>query len=306
MSYSYTFLICLLTVLFFHSIAKSDNFKHGYEFQDCAECPKMIVVRGDTFTMGAAKSEKGSLLFERPRYEVSVRKFAVGQYEITWEQFHNFIQETGYDFGNSCLNFSNFTLDETFGLNYLNPGFPQEANHPVVCVSWYASKAYVKWLSKKTGKTYRLLTEAEWEYAASAKLSTAFWWGNSISAQQANYNGEYPYNGGKIFSPDRVKNGINRKKTVAVDSFMPNPFGLYNVLGNAAEWVEDCWYKNYIDAPTDGSARLSEGAESCKRRVVRGGAWYHRPFQLRLRHRAWAKGNLNHYLVGFRVARDLK
>ena len=116
---------------------------------------------------------------------------------------------------------------------------------PVINVSWDDAKAYVGWLSRKTGKTYRLLSEAEREYVTRAGTTTPFWWGTSISTQQANYNGNYTYGTGAT--------GVSRRQTVLVDSFQPNPWGLYQVHGNVWEWTEDCWHDNYSGAPSDGS-----------------------------------------------------
>src|SRR5262249_7987984 len=141
---------------------------------------------------------------------------------------------------------------------------------PVINVSWDDTQQYVKWLSGKTGKTYRLLTGAEWEYVARAGTTTPFWWGSSISPSQANYAGDYTYAGGP--------KGEYRGKTVAVDSFAPNPWGLYNVHGNVWEWVQDCWNDSYDGAPTDGSVWATG---DCGRRVVRGGSWYGSPWALR-------------------------
>jgi len=140
--------------------------------------------------------------------------------------------------------------------------------------------------------TYRLLTEAEWEYAARAGTSTPFWWGSSITTIEANYDGNVYGSGLK---------GMYRGKTEPVDSFAANPWGLHNVHGNVFEWVQDCWNSDYKGAPTDGSAR---SAGDCRRRVLRGGSWYKSPQYLRAAYRIGiADGRLS--LVGFRVATTL-
>jgi formylglycine-generating enzyme required for sulfatase activity len=133
----------------------------------------------------------------------------------------------------------------------------------VINVSWNDAQAYVKWLSDKTEKDYRLLTEAEWEYAARAGTTTPFYFGRTISPDQANYNGEYTYDGGP--------KGVYREKTTPVGSFPANAFGLHDVHGNVLEWVEDCWHENYSGSPIDGAAWKSGG--DCDRRVLRGGSW---------------------------------
>ena len=132
----------------------------------------------------------------------------------------------------------------------------------MVCVNWNDAKAYVAWLSKTTGKTYRLLSEAEREYVARAGTTTPFWWGATISTSQANYDGNYTYAGGS--------KGEWRKATVAVDSFAANPWGLYNVHGNVWEWTEDCWNEKNAGNPGNGSARTNG---DCGCRVLRGGSW---------------------------------
>jgi formylglycine-generating enzyme required for sulfatase activity len=164
----------------------------------------------------------------------------------------------------------------------------------VINVSWDDAKAYVAWLSRKTGKAYRLLSEAEREYVTRAGTTTPFWWGASMSVTQANGDGRTPYAGGPI--------GEYRQKTVPVDSFQPNPWGLYQVHGNVYDWVEDCWHNNYAGAPTDGSAWVSG---DCSRRVLRGGSWGNVPRDLRsaIRFRDITADRLGS--VGFRVARAL-
>jgi formylglycine-generating enzyme required for sulfatase activity len=164
-------------------------------------------------------------------------------------------------------------------------------------VSWWEANAYVAWLSRKTKtkKTYRLLSEAEREYVTRAGTTTPFWWGPSISTSQANYNGNYTYYGAK---------GEYRQKTVPVDSFDPNPWGLYQVHGNVWEWTEDCWHDTYSGAPADGSAWTTG---DCTRGVLRGGSWEDDPTVLRAayRNRLWYTPDLRNRNGGFRVARTL-
>src|SRR5262249_43902843 len=142
---------------------------------------------------------------------------------------------------------------------------------PVINVSWDDAKSYVAWLSRKTGSAYRLLSDAEREYVTRAGTNTPFWWGASISTNQANYYSNYTYGGGS--------KGEYRQKTVPVDSFQPNGFGLYQVHGNVYDWVEDCSHASYEGdrsawLPSDGSAWAPEG---CKTRVLRGGSWTSQP-----------------------------
>jgi formylglycine-generating enzyme required for sulfatase activity len=169
------------------------------------------------------------------------------------------------------------------GLSWRNPGFAQNGSHPAVCISWDDANAYAEWLSRKTGKTYRLLSEAEREYVTRADTMTTFWWGSTISTSQANYNGL-------------------RNQTVPVESFQPNPWGLYQVHGNVWEWVEDCYNDSYVGAPTDGSAAT---AFDCSQRLHRGGSWYNDARWLRSAQRYSRTTNYRDYLLGFRVARTL-
>jgi formylglycine-generating enzyme required for sulfatase activity len=155
-------------------------------------------------------------------------------------------------------------------------------------------RAYVGWLSRKTGETYRLLSEAEREYVTRAGTTTPFWWGASISTQQANYNGNYTYG--------TEAKGVSRGQTVPVDSFQPNPWGLYQVHGNVWEWTEDCWHDNYSGAPSDGSAWTSGG---CSDRVLRGGGWCFYPWLLRAAFRLWNSTDSRDNVVGFRLGRTL-
>jgi formylglycine-generating enzyme required for sulfatase activity len=162
-------------------------------------------------------------------------------------------------------------------------------------VSWDDAKNYVAWLSRKTGKTYRLLSEAEREYVARAGTTTPFWWGASISPQQANYQSNYTYGGPK---------GEYRQHPLPVDSFLASPWGLYQVHGNVWEWTEDCYHNSYNGAPADGAAWT---VGDCSRRVGRGGSWNGFPWQLRAADRIGFAADFRHIVngVGFRVGRTL-
>jgi formylglycine-generating enzyme required for sulfatase activity len=220
--------------------------------QPCPWCPAMVVVPRGNFTMGSPVDEpmRGN---GETRVPVSIaRPFAVGKFAVTRGEFADFVKETDHSSPAdpfACLR----------GRDWRTPGFTQSDQDPVVCINWADAKAYVEWLSKKTGKNYRLLSEAEREYVTRAGTTTQFWWGNSISTAQANYD---PYG-------DRNE-GENRKKTMPVDSFKPNPWGLYNVHGNVWEWTADCWSDSNSGNPGNGAART---ARDCGLRVIRGGSW---------------------------------
>jgi formylglycine-generating enzyme required for sulfatase activity len=183
---------------------------------------------------------------------------------------------------------------EKSGWSYRNPGFTQGDDHPVACVNWNDAVAYTNWLTARTGKPYRLPSEAEWEYAARAGTTTAFWWGDSIGPDNANYDWSIAYGSGR--------RGTMLHGTMPVKSFNPNPWQLYQVHGNVSEWVEDCWNANYEGAPTDGSARLSG---TCGRRILRGGSWGYDPKEIRSAYREGVTQSYRNFNFGFRVARTL-
>jgi formylglycine-generating enzyme required for sulfatase activity len=164
----------------------------------------------------------------------------------------------------------------------------------VVNVSWDDAGTYAAWLSGKTGKSYRLLSEAEREYVTRAGTRTAFWWGAGISLKQSNYDGTFIYGNSST--------GEYRRRTLPVDSFQPNPWGLYQVHGNVWEWTQDCWHENYTGAPSDGSAWVSEG---CSYRMVRGGSWAAYPGDLRAAQRGRFAPDFRSNSHGFRLARAL-
>jgi len=256
-------------------------------FKDHALGPEMVIVPAAEFTMGSSPLEitalKNEFLSKRydcegPQRIVTFKTpFVVGRFAVTFDEW------------NACVAYG--------GCKRYRPGDQGwgRGKRPVISVSFDDVTAYVEWLSRKTGKTYRLLTEAEWEYAARAGTVTAFWWGDGISTAQANYNGNYTYRDGA--------NGEYRKKSVAVDAFEPNPWGLYNVHGNVWEWCEDTWHGTYDGAPTDGSAWLLGG--DARLRVVRGGSWSNHPRALRAAGRDGEPPDLRDDNAGFRVARTL-
>jgi formylglycine-generating enzyme required for sulfatase activity len=247
-------------------------------FRDCPECPDMVVVPAGSFTMGSPENELEREASESPQHKVTIlQPFAVGRFAVTRGEFAEFAKTIQPDLAKRCLSLQVLTpsqmgLIELTKDSFRDPGFPQEDNHPVVCVTWNDAHAYVDWLKKKTGKDYRLLSEAEREYVARATTTTTFWWGSTFSTKQANY-----------FDDNVNISDSNAKReeltgTIRVDGFESNPWGLYNVHGNVMEWVEDCWHDSYVGAPTDGSAWTSG---DCSSRVIRGGYWGNSPRILR-------------------------
>ena len=253
------------------SVLKEVVFSPGHVFRDCPECPEMVVVPAGSFMMGSPAHQKGRGNDEGPRHRVTIVKpFAVGKYEVTFAEWDTCLAAGG------C------------GGHRPNDVAMGRGRRPVINVSWEDAQAYVQWLSKKTGKRYRLLSEAEWEYAARAGTTTPFHFGSTISTSQANYIGSF------------AKGGY-RGKTTPVGSFPANGFGLHDVHGNVFEWMEDC-YKNYTGAPSDGSAWTST---NCRERVLRGGSWNATSGNIRSAFRFWDRSGFRNYAIGFRVARTL-
>ena len=267
------------------SVAQERALGIGDSFKECADCPEMVVVPPGSFVMGSPPNEPGRGVIvglpnepqvdgEGPQRQVRFeRRFAVGKFAVTFAEWDACVADGG------CNGYRPYDVD--WGRGKL----------PVINVSWNHAKAYVAWLSRKTGKPYRLLSEAEREYVARAGTTTPYWWGSTISPQQANY---------KTAAFVRFSD----QRTVPVDSFQPNPWGLYQVHGNVYDWVEDCWNDTYRDAPTDGSARTSG---DCVRHVIRGGCFDDFPDSLRSAGRGWVSPpSRGANIVGFRVARTLE
>jgi formylglycine-generating enzyme required for sulfatase activity len=243
-------------------------------FTECDRCPEMIVVPAGTFVMGASPLELGGGGWPQHRVTFALQ-FAVGKFELTFQDWDACIVENG------CRHRPD---DHGWGRD----------RKPVIDVSWNDAAEYVAWLSKKTGAPYRLLSEAEREYVTRGGTTTPFWWGNSIDAGQANYNGNYWYG--------KVQKGVFREQTVPVDTFLPNPWGLYQVHGNVYEWTADCFNATYQSTPADGSASSSG---DCRSRPIRGGSWANFPVDLRSASRAEADTQTRSNNLGFRVARAL-
>jgi len=286
----------------------------GTSFRDCSNgCPEMVVVPQGRFTMGAPAGEEAreNLPIERrgrsvPQHLVTIlHKLAIAKSDVTRDEYAQFVAETNRPDPDSCRTVSaSGDFPATNGANWHSPGFSQTGRDPVVCVSWDDAQAYVSWLSAKTGHVYRLPTEAEWEYAARAGTTTARY-GSDNPAEVCRYTNVADLD---YFEQHPGDSGVNRACrdgyafTSPVESFPPNQFGLYDMLGDVMDWTEDCWNINYSGAPTDGTAWLSG---DCSRRVVHGGSW---DADLRVVRSAMRRGPLTSNRVttfGFRVARTL-
>lgn len=273
-------------------------------FHDCRDCPEMVVVPGGTFTMGDASPSAPK--DEQPAHEVMVRAFAVARTEVTHAQFAAFVAETGYEAPGPCTTDvdRDGRWESVADKNWKDPGFPTGDDYPVTCMSWWDAKAYADWLSKKTGKRYRLLSEAEYEYAQRGGTATEFWWGDDVEQMCGNANGA-DASVMKLFP--RWRDGAacedGHPFLAPVASYRPNPFGLYDMAGNAWEWTADCYAPDYSGHPTDGSPF---DHESCFYRTTRGGSWGYGVHDLRSAQRNWVIRIWQRGAdVGFRVARDL-
>ena len=273
-------------------------------FRDCnADCPEMIVVAPGRFTIGSATTEVGRGSDENPQIVVTIAyALAVGKYPVTRGEFAVFVAETGQKLG-PCEHWDGKTF-RVEGNIYWSNAFHQTDNHPVVCVNWDDSQAYVQWLSGKTGKRYRLLSEAEWEYAARAGTTTAWYWGDNEADQCRYANGaDLSAKAQGVKAAGFANCGDTYPHTSPVGSFQANNFGLYDMAGNVGEWVEDCYRDTYRDAPNDGSA-----VETCipkfhNARVMRGGGWNAIPAWMRSASRDVEVPSLRADTFGFRVAR---
>jgi formylglycine-generating enzyme required for sulfatase activity len=258
-------------------VSEERALKAGDRFKECETCPELIVVPAGSFIMGSPNSEPGRSSGELQRKITIRRPFAVGRFAVTFDEWDSCVSHGG------CAGYR--PSDERWG----------RGMQPVINVRWDDVTAYLAWLAHEAGRPYRLLSETEREYAARAGTTTPFWWGSAITPAQANYQSNYVYAGGGA-------KGKFRGKPVPVDSFEPNPWGLYGVHGNVWEWTEDCWNRSNDGNPGNGLARKTG---ECDSRVLRGGSWTNNPIALRSAKRYYDSVLNRNIDVGFRVARDL-
>lgn len=278
--------------------------KAGGTFQNCRRCPKMVVIFSGKFDMGSPASEDGRSDDEGPVHSVKISSYAIGKTEITRGQFAEFVKKSRYRTGDKCWTLEKGKFEERKG-SWREPGFPQSDKDPVVCINWNDAQAYVKWLSHKTGRTYRLPTEAEWEYAARGGTGTARYWGNNpdeacVYANGADETAQIQIQGATSWSIHHCTDGFSY--TAPVGHFKPNAFGLNDMLGNVWEWTEDIYHVNYQGAPTDGSAWQGGG----DKHLLRGGSWNNSPSDLRAATRYKCDPALRFSSFGFRVVRSYK
>lgn len=234
----------------------------GYE-------PEMVAVPFGKFRMGCVDSSKDCSDSEKPVRTVAVAGFEMGKHEVTFEQWDACVADGGCTY---------VPGDQGWG----------RGNRPVIDVSWNDIQTYLAWLNRKTGKRYRLPSEAEWEYAVRGTSETTYWWGNALGSGNANCSG--------------CGSRWDSKQTASVGAFKPNHFGLYDLHGNVREWGADCWHDSYMGAPSDGSAWMTG---KCEFRVVRGGSWNSHPSELRSARRNYYPPDHRNPKGGFRVARTV-
>ena len=238
----------------------------GHIFRDCPDCPEMIVVPSGLFIMGSNERRKA----EWPAHQVNITApFAVGRYEITFDQWYACLKE------NACTHKPD---DHNWGMS----------SRPVINVTWHQVQTYLLWLSRKTGHTYRLPSEAEWEYVNRAGTTSDFWWGNEPGENNANCKD--------------CKSQWSAKSSAPVGSFHPNPFGLFDTVGNVFEWVSDCWNPNHEGAQNSTKPRT---VGVCNFQVIRGGSFYYFNKVSRASYRAKNSPDVKSYWLGFRVVREL-
>ena len=241
------------------------EIKAGDIIKDCDECPEMVVVPAGRFQMGAPKGKKR----EKPVHEVIIAKpFAISKYEVTWDEWEACMAAGGCE---------REPDDHKWGRD----------NRPIINIVWEEANDYVKWLSKRTGHTYRLASEAEWEYAARAGTATNYWWGDKLKKKHANCR--------------KCGTKWSGKESAPVGSFPPNPWGIHDMHGNIWEWTADCWNPNHDGAPPDAAVR--EVGE-CAKRVIRSGSWYYFPKLSRSASRDKFQADLFSYNIGIRPVRE--
>jgi formylglycine-generating enzyme required for sulfatase activity len=245
----------------------------GESFKDCEHCPEMVVVPAGKFMMGSPADEEGRFEGEEPLHEVTIRKpFAAGKFTVTFDEW------AACASGGGCA--GNPSPDDR--------GWGR-GRRPVIEVSWNHAQEYVQWLSRETGKPYRLLSEAEWEYAARAGTQTPYIWGRGLEKNRANC--------------DDCGTQWSGRQTAPVGQFPPNAFGLYDMAGNVWQWTEDCWSPDYSGGPFDERPKATPG---CFFHIVRGGSWVGGdPGSVRAAVRNRDFHGMQNSNEGFRVARTL-
>jgi formylglycine-generating enzyme required for sulfatase activity len=282
------------------------NLKPGAAFKDCKDCPEMLVIPAGGYMMGSPDGEKGRSEGEGPQHKETIpRAFAMSKFEVTVGQYRKFVDATNRDTGSSCLYYRDDKnqFEPRQGATYASPGWDQGDDYPAVCLIYADAKAYAEWLSKATGQKYRLPSEAEWEYAARAGTKTARYWGDTSDQQCSYANGaDQAYKKKVPDDPGFIDCSDGYKNTAPVGTFKPNTFGLYDMLGNAFEYTQDCMNSGYDGSDHKGAA---VGGGSCGKYVIRGASWGRPPNDLRSAKRVGMAPETRGVTNSIRLVREL-
>jgi len=292
-------------------------------FRDCADCPEIVAVPAGEFLMGAEIEEPRRLGLpefwatrEQPTHRVLIRRpFALGKYEVTRHEFARFVAASGYAPAPGCWHFvgTEWLFDESRSWSDAKIG--ETDDHPVTCINWHDAVAYLEWLSEETSQRYRLASEAEWEYAVRAGTTTAYWFGDD-PGEICKFVNLGDLDTQDLFRWDKTQIKYDKMSdwkgqpcrdgfaTLApVRATIANPFGVHGMLGNANEWVADCWNDDHRSAEADQTARLT--GVDCGLRVMRGQGWTAVAASTRAAFRLKMNATDRRFTFGFRVARDL-
>ncbi|MDG2004220.1 MAG: formylglycine-generating enzyme family protein [Novosphingobium sp.] len=306
----------LLAVCSTASAAKGSARKVGESFKDCETCPEVVIVPAGKAVIGASLEEEerhgmspANLGKSIPLHEVTFAKpFAMGKYPVTIAQFRQFVNESGHAPANSCFtqyyNDGHYIYEKARGYSWRAPGYPQEDNHPVVCVNAEDAQAYAEWLSEKTGHRYSMPNEAQYEYALRAGTTTSYFWGEE-RGKACEYSNQPDLDQARTMNAPsgphyRFQCSDGFPFTSPVGSFKPNPWGLYDMQGNIWEWTEDCWNDNYEGAPIDGSTWTTG---DCDAHPSRGGSYGNAVHSAYAGVRAPRHASYNGHSWGFRIVR---
>ena len=246
------------------SLSSNSGGALGSSGKACDVCPEMVLIPTGSFRMGDLNG--AGFEDEKPVHRVDIQAFALGKYEVTVDEFQACISATGRNV-QGCRVWRDNKWKEDATKSWHDPGYAQQGNHPVTCISWDDAKGYVQWLARKTALGFRLATEAEWEYAARAGSTTKYSFGNS--EQDLCQYGNAADISTDLDWRDQCNDGVGMQ-TAAVGQYEANGFGLHDMHGNVYEWVEDCYKDSYVGASSTGAANQN-GA--CEHRVLRGGSW---------------------------------
>ena len=277
----------------------------GSSLWDCAMCPEMVITPAGSYTIGSRDAEPGRARDEGPRRRITLAyAMAVSRFEITRDEYEAFVAATGHPVGVGCLTdrMRRGVWEIDAVSTFRDPSMPQTSRHPAACVSWEDAQAYVAWLNAETRGGYRLLTESEWEFLARAGSTTTYPWGDDVNAGCAYMNGADATARAAYADWPTADCNDGALKSSPVGMYQPNAFGLYDMIGNLADWVQDCYVASYEALPNNGAEQ--DGA-MCAARTNRGGSWGSLPPYLRTADRFRKPPAHRDDSIGIRVARAL-